>query len=130
MKELEQFLESLEAQKRMRQQQQLPDASATAGCTVPADAGDHNRSASLADVDVTLVDSHANLKVLSLRRPQQLLQMVTGLQGLRLTTLHLNVTTTVNQMVFYSFSLKACSTYQPTSLSLSLSPIKFTRSGR
>ncbi|KAJ6843390.1 transcription factor bHLH96-like [Iris pallida] len=63
-----------------------------------------NRSA-VADIEVTMVESHANLKVLSRQRPKQLLRMVVGLQNLRLTTLHLNVTT-VHQMVLYSFSLK------------------------
>ncbi|MQL74077.1 hypothetical protein Taro_006448 [Colocasia esculenta] len=58
-----------------------------------------------ADVEVTMVESHASLKVLSRRRPRQLLGMVAGLQGLRLTTLHLNVTT-VGDLVLYSFSLK------------------------
>ncbi|MQL96581.1 hypothetical protein Taro_029261 [Colocasia esculenta] len=103
VKQLEQLLQSLEAQKRMKQQQQHLDASGCGGFLADA-AADHDR-ASLPEVEVTMVDSHANLKVLSRRRPQQLLRMVTGLQGLRLTTLHLNVTT-VDQIVRYSLSLK------------------------
>lgn len=59
----------------------------------------------IADIEVTMVESHANLKVLSRRRPKQLLKLLVGLQHLQLTTLHLNVTT-VDQMVLYSFSLK------------------------
>jgi len=65
-----------------------------------------NQSA-VADIEVTMVESHANLKVLLKRQPKQLLKMVAGLQNLRFTVLHLNVTT-VDQMVLYSFSLKVC----------------------
>ncbi|KAL7175919.1 hypothetical protein ACSBR2_029485 [Camellia fascicularis] len=62
-------------------------------------------SEAFADIEVTMVESHANLKILSKRRPRQLLKMVTGLQCLWLTVLHLNVTT-VDQMVLYSLSVK------------------------
>lgn len=59
----------------------------------------------IADVEVTMTERHANLKILSRRHPKQLLKMVTGLHSLGLYTLHLNVTT-VGQMVLYSFSVK------------------------
>lgn len=62
-------------------------------------------SMAVADIEVTMVDSHANLKILSKKRPRQLLKMVAGFQALRLTILHLNVTT-VDQMVLYTVSLK------------------------
>lgn len=57
------------------------------------------------DIEVTMVDSHANLKILSQKRPRQLLKMVAGFQSFRLTILHLNVTT-LHQMVLYSVSTK------------------------
>eukprot|EP00268_Persea_americana_P006911 TRINITY_DN124_c0_g3_i3.p1 TRINITY_DN124_c0_g3~~TRINITY_DN124_c0_g3_i3.p1 ORF type:complete len:134 (-),score=22.58 TRINITY_DN124_c0_g3_i3:165-566(-) len=63
-----------------------------------------NHSA-IADIEVTMVESHANLKVLSRRRPKQLLKMVAGFQSLHLTILHLNVTT-IDDMVLYTFSTK------------------------
>lgn len=63
------------------------------------------RPIAIADVEVTMTERHANLKILSRRHPKQLLKMVTGLHSLGLYTLHLNVTT-VGQMVFYSFSVK------------------------
>ncbi|XP_011031077.1 PREDICTED: transcription factor bHLH94-like isoform X2 [Populus euphratica] len=63
------------------------------------------RPIAIADVEVTMTEGHANLKILSRRHPKQLLKMVTGLHSLGLHTLHLNVTT-VGQMVFYSFSVK------------------------
>ncbi|RWW81458.1 hypothetical protein BHE74_00010132 [Ensete ventricosum] len=46
-----------------------------------------------------------DLKVLSRRRPKQLVELVVGLQSLRLMPLHLNVTS-LDQMVLYAFSLK------------------------
>lgn len=61
-----------------------------------------------ADVEVTLVESHANLKILSRRRPRQLLKLVAGFQSLQLTILHLNVTT-IEDMVLYSISAKVVS---------------------
>ncbi|KAL3735101.1 hypothetical protein ACJRO7_024274 [Eucalyptus globulus] len=59
----------------------------------------------VADIEVTMVESHANMKIFSKKRPRQLLQLVAGLQGLRLTVLHLNVTT-VDDSVLYSVSVK------------------------
>jgi myogenic factor 6 len=65
---------------------------------------DQNQRA-LGDIEVTMVESHANLKILSKKRPGQLLKLMVGLQNLRLSILHLNVTT-VDQMVLYSVSVK------------------------
>lgn len=59
----------------------------------------------VADIEVTMVDSHANMKILSKKKPGQLMKIVVGLQNLRLTILHLNVTT-VDDMVLYSVSIK------------------------
>jgi hypothetical protein len=59
----------------------------------------------VADVEVTMVEGHASLKVLARRRPKQLLKLVAGLHQLRIPPLHLNVTT-VDAMVLYTFSLK------------------------
>ncbi|KAJ8464185.1 hypothetical protein OPV22_026737 [Ensete ventricosum] len=58
-----------------------------------------------ANIEVTMLESHANLKVLSRRRPRQLLRLVAGLQSSRLVPLHLNVTS-IDPIVMYSFSLK------------------------
>jgi hypothetical protein len=62
-------------------------------------------SSAVADVEVTMVEGHASLKVLARRRPKQLLKLVAGLHQLRIPPLHLNVTT-VDAMVLYTFSLK------------------------
>uniref|UniRef100_A0A0D9VLA6 BHLH domain-containing protein n=1 Tax=Leersia perrieri TaxID=77586 RepID=A0A0D9VLA6_9ORYZ len=117
VKELEQLLQSLEAQKR--------HAVAVAGAppfagffTFPqyaatAAAGDGDNAeggggarAGAADIEVAMAESHANVKVLAPRRPRQLLRMVVALQCVGLTVLHLNVTTTADHFALYSFSLK------------------------
>ncbi|KAM0880895.1 hypothetical protein ACQ4PT_033275 [Festuca glaucescens] len=155
VKELEQLLQSLEAQKRTllmqkQQQQQLPvpdamqapsnavmAAAATtssgsgAGEEVPAPAATHDATgppfagfftyphyvwrlpprdgaddrAGVADVEVTLVETHASVRVMAPRRPGQLLRMVTGMERLRLAVLHVNVTT-LDSLALYSLSVK------------------------
>jgi len=62
-------------------------------------------AAAVADIEVTMVELHASLKVLARRRPKQLLKVVAGLHQLRIPPLHLNMTT-VDAMVLYTFSLK------------------------
>ncbi|XP_006660228.1 transcription factor bHLH94 [Oryza brachyantha] len=84
-------------------------AAAAAAENGNADDDDGDASGSkpstVADIEVTMVESHANLKVLSRRRPRQLLRMVAGLQGHRLAVLHLNVAS-AGHMALYSLSLK------------------------
>ncbi|CAN6714998.1 unnamed protein product [Malus baccata var. baccata] len=58
-----------------------------------------------ADIEVTMVESHASLKVRSKKVPKQLLKIVSGLHDMHLTVLHLNVVT-VDDIVLYSLSLK------------------------
>ncbi|KAK2656515.1 hypothetical protein Ddye_009567 [Dipteronia dyeriana] len=134
VKELEQHLQLLESHKRLLIQQQAVDDDATAATTAGSSdffsfpqyystacanlhshlnwresnnnnsMGAEKRSA-MAEVEVTMVDSHANLKILSKRNPKQLLKMVTGLHSLGLSVLHLNVTT-LDLTVLYSFSVE------------------------
>ncbi|XP_054801019.1 transcription factor bHLH96-like [Prosopis cineraria] len=59
----------------------------------------------IADIEVTMVESHANLKIRSRKRPKQLLRIVSALYSMRLTILHLNVTTTAD-IVLYCISVK------------------------
>ncbi|CAI8615486.1 unnamed protein product [Vicia faba] len=65
----------------------------------------HQSSNTIADIEVTMVESHANIKIRSKKRPKQLLKMVSSLHGMCLTILHLNVTTT-HEFLFYSLSVK------------------------
>lgn len=140
VKELEQLLQSLEAQKRTLQQREAgkPESS-------PATADGGSRSSSshshgvdsppfaqfftfpqygwrhaaahnypqpedqllpaLADIEVTLIETHANVRILSPKRPHQLVKIVCGLQDLKLSILHLGLTT-LDAMVLYSLSVK------------------------
>ncbi|KAG6599262.1 Transcription factor basic helix-loop-helix 96, partial [Cucurbita argyrosperma subsp. sororia] len=60
---------------------------------------------SIADIEVTMVENHANLKIRSKRRPKQALKIVAGLHSLCLSVLHLNIST-INQIVLYCLSVK------------------------
>ncbi|KAE8659262.1 Transcription factor bHLH94 [Hibiscus syriacus] len=128
VKELEQLLRTMEAHKRTTQQPEhnghfsafaeffsFPQfsSSATSQCnnSPSSMAADQPTAAatasaeSVADIEVTMVETYANLKILSKKRPRQLLKLVAGLQNLILTILHLNVST-VDEMVLYSISVK------------------------
>ncbi|KAH6822626.1 basic helix-loop-helix DNA-binding superfamily protein [Perilla frutescens var. hirtella] len=63
------------------------------------------RRSSIADIEVMMVESHANIKLSTKRRSKQLLKLVAGFQSIGLTILHLNITT-VDHSVLYSFSVK------------------------
>ncbi|KAK4803195.1 hypothetical protein SAY86_001398 [Trapa natans] len=78
-------------------------ATAAVGEVAAAETPQQNE---VADIEVTMVERHANVKIRSKRRPKQLLRLVSGLQALRLTVLHLNVST-AGEVVLYSLSLKA-----------------------
>ncbi|KAI3442800.1 BHLH domain-containing protein [Psidium guajava] len=85
-----------------------PATTQCGGQAEPAAAhedSDHRPGWAVADIEVTMVESHANVRILSKKRPRQLLQLVAGLQGLRLSVLHLNVTT-VDDSALYSVSVK------------------------
>ncbi|KAK8642746.1 hypothetical protein V6N13_012079 [Hibiscus sabdariffa] len=129
VKELEQLLQTMEAHKRTTQPPEehngnlspfaefftFPQFStrATSQCnnSPSSMAADQPMAAaaasaeSVADIEVTMVETHANLKILSKKRPGQLLKLVAGLQSLSLTILHLNVST-VDEMALYSVSVK------------------------
>ncbi|KAK7284326.1 hypothetical protein RJT34_19071 [Clitoria ternatea] len=117
VKELEQRLQFLGAQKEKEGKSDMPfseffsfpqySTSASGGCD---NSGAKSEQVSevqsgIADIEVTMVESHANLKIRSKKRPKQLLKMVSGLHAIRLTILHLNVTTT-EETVLYSLSVK------------------------
>lgn len=73
--------------------------------TRPVTNQKNSESSAEADIEVTMVESHANIKVLATRQPKQLFKMVSGFQSIGLTVLHLNITT-VDHRVLYSFNLK------------------------
>ncbi|KAI3960024.1 hypothetical protein MKW98_016748 [Papaver atlanticum] len=62
----------------------------------------------VADVEVKLLGMDAMVKILSRRRPGQLLKTIAALEDLELDILHTNVTT-IEQTVLYSFNVKVVS---------------------
>ncbi|KHN04014.1 Transcription factor bHLH96 [Glycine soja] len=117
VKELEQRLQFLGAQKEKEAKSDVLfseffsfpqySTSASGGCDNSTAMSEQKCEAQsgIADIEVTMVESHANLKIRSKKRPKQLLKIVSSLHGMRLTILHLNVTTT-GEIVLYSLSVK------------------------
>ena len=126
MKQLEQLQQSLEAQKLIKQRCNngdfigstpfadhftFPQYSSASSCNTDgtssgiANETTAERRTASADIEVTMVEGHANIKILAKRRPKQLVKLVVGLHNLCLSTLHLNVTA-VEHFVLYCFSLK------------------------
>ncbi|GMN33392.1 hypothetical protein TIFTF001_046699 [Ficus carica] len=156
VKELEQLLQSLEAQKRMRKAEDnntvctsttSSSSSSAAAATVPSFNGlfmslsqyrigreediknnsssnnnnnnhlNNNNVSNLgeevraenkseaADIEVTVIQTHVNLKIQCPRRPGQLLTAIIALEDLRLSVLHLNITSS-QDTVLYSFNLR------------------------
>ncbi|KAL2521693.1 transcription factor bHLH [Forsythia ovata] len=123
VKELEQLLQSLEAKNVAKKQHctsthshifsnfftfpQYSTCTTRHGNLTVGSANDTaaERHSTVADIEVTMVESHANIKILTRKRPKQILKMVTGFQSISLTVLHLNITT-VDQLVLYSISVK------------------------
>lgn len=61
----------------------------------------------LADVEVKLLGFDALIKILSRRRPGQLIEAIAALEDLQINILHTNITT-IEQTVLYSFNVKVC----------------------
>ncbi|KAL4570480.1 hypothetical protein LXL04_026135 [Taraxacum kok-saghyz] len=129
VKELEHLLQSLEAQKFIlsQQQQQQEDegghnskftesssptppfsqffAYPQYTCSQIPNKYTSKSKAAIADIEVTLIETHANIRILSQKRVTQLSKMVACFQTLHLSVLHLNVTT-LDPLVLYSISVK------------------------
>ncbi|KAM0015685.1 putative transcription factor bHLH family [Helianthus debilis subsp. tardiflorus] len=127
VKELEHLLQSLEAQKFVFTQQQEEGGgedgnftkltSSTAPpfsqffsypqytCSQIPNKYTSKSKAAVADIEVTLIETHANLRILSRKRLNQVSKMVACFQTLHLSVLHLNVTT-LDPLVLYSISVK------------------------
>lgn len=138
MRELEQLLQCLESQKRRRllgeaQARQVGDPSLAQQPPpffpplpipneqmklVELESGLREETAEskscLADVEVKLLGFDAMIKILSRRRPGQLIKTIAALEDLQLIILHTNITT-IEQTVLYSFNVK-----------VSIKPFSFT----
>lgn len=133
VRELEQLLQCLESQKRRRllgeaQTRQVGDPSLAAQQQPPffpplpipneqmklveLETGLREETAEskscLADVEVKLLGFDAMIKILSRRRPGQLIKTIAALEDLQLIILHTNITT-IEQTVLYSFNVKVAS---------------------
>ncbi|KAG2605475.1 hypothetical protein PVAP13_4NG301600 [Panicum virgatum] len=129
VKELEHHLQSLQAQRRHHPAAvghgaerfpgfftfpQYPAAAAAAAANDDVDnassGGGEGRPVTrpgvAADVEATVSEGHATVKVLAPRRRRMLLRLLLGMQRRGLAALHLNASTTADQMVLYTFSLK------------------------
>lgn len=132
VKELEQLLQTLEAQKRMRMGttsaatlEGCDSATSTTTTTTTTDKAILSNVYSMsrpeignceekmkaeskldgAEIEVIVIQNHVNLKIHCPRRPGQLLKAIVALEDLRLTFLHLNITSS-ETTVHYSFNLK------------------------
>lgn len=129
VKELEHLLQSLEAQKFILSQQQQQQQEDEGGhnnnfnesstpppfsqffsypqytCSQIPNKYTSKSKAAIADIEVTLIETHANIRILSHKRLTQLSKMVACFQTLHMSVLHLNVTT-LDPLVLYSISVK------------------------
>ncbi|KAL6544083.1 hypothetical protein OROGR_010580 [Orobanche gracilis] len=120
VKDLEQILQSLEAKKfALLEQRNIgtnkdPESPFAQFLTYPRFSCSHNQmgskyssqsKAAMSNVEVTLIETHANIRILSSQRVQQLSKIVTSFHYVFLTILHLNVTT-LDVLVLYSISAK------------------------
>ncbi|KAK4341563.1 hypothetical protein RND71_040064 [Anisodus tanguticus] len=117
VRELEQLLQCLESQKRRKL---YGDDSSTSLLEIQnppnLPLGNENEvgiqeeiaesKSCLADVEVKLIGfDNAMIKILSKRRPGQLINTISALEDLQLNIIHTNVTT-IEQTVLYSFNVK------------------------
>jgi hypothetical protein len=110
VKVLEQIIQSLESQKRTQQQ---------SNSEVVENALNHLSGISSNDlwttledqtcipkIEATVIQNHVSLKVQCEKKQGQLLKGIISLEKLKLTVLHLNITTSSHSSVSYSFNLK------------------------
>ncbi|KAL0714987.1 hypothetical protein Bca4012_021966 [Brassica carinata] len=88
-KVLEHIIKSLELQKRTQQS-----------------SGVENRVTCVPRIEATLIQNHVNLKVECRKKQGQLLKGIVSLEKLRLTVLHLNISSLSLSSVSYCFNLK------------------------
>ncbi|XP_010556635.1 PREDICTED: transcription factor bHLH57 isoform X2 [Tarenaya hassleriana] len=108
IKELEQLLHSLEAEKRDVEKDKTVSCRACSSSSVLIGStpdGEVSAGRSAVEVEATVVQNHVSLKVRCKRRRGQILRAIVSLEELKLTILHLSITSSLD-FVFYSFNLK------------------------
>lgn len=131
VKELEQVLQSLQFQKIKRENVDrtdptnclsiLPPHQSSARCnskcvvdTSSSQVRALEDKSSIADIEVTLIETHGSLKILSKKKHGQLLKIITALESFHMTILHLNITS-MDETVVFSFNVKVEDECQLTS---------------
>ncbi|GMH21773.1 hypothetical protein Nepgr_023615 [Nepenthes gracilis] len=131
VKALEHLLQSLQAQKRMRQKSEENGDASSNSCSSSSSSSNlfnlfgksqedgifaaepegriedftaENRS-SMADIEAVVIHNHANVKIKCRKRCGQLVKAILALEELRLTVLHLNIIS-YESFVHYSFNLQ------------------------
>ncbi|KAG2320987.1 hypothetical protein Bca4012_055993 [Brassica carinata] len=115
VKELEHILQSMEPRRTTTTSHEAYTSTSSLVCpfsdffTFPQystkSSSEVESSSSPAEIEVTVAESHANIKIMAKKKPRQLLKLVASIQSLRLTLLHLNVTT-LDNLILYSISVK------------------------
>ena len=82
---------------------------------------------SLADIEVRVLGEDAVIKVLSRRRPEQLIKTIAVLEEMHMSILHTNITT-IEQTVLYSFNVKVRA-HVPTKIDRSCMDMQETNRG-
>ncbi|CAE6079763.1 unnamed protein product [Arabidopsis arenosa] len=109
VKVLEQIIQSLESQKRTQQESSevvenainhLSGISSNDLWTTQED------QTCIPKIEATVIQNHVSLKVQCPKKQGQLLKGIISLEKLKLTVLHLNITTSSHSSVSYSFNLK------------------------
>jgi UTP:GlnB (protein PII) uridylyltransferase len=110
VKELEQLLQSLEAQERIKKNEEFGSSSSPTSYGMKLSSCEENEvkaenKSEAADIKVTLIQTHVNLKIECKKRHGQLIKVIVALENLRLSILHLNITS-FDSSVLYSLNLK------------------------
>ncbi|KAA0048794.1 transcription factor bHLH67 isoform X1 [Cucumis melo var. makuwa] len=111
VKELEQLLESLEALRKERKgaEGECKDEQSEVRVASNRRIGEGvcaELRSEVAEIEVTMIQTHVNLKIRCRKRQGQLLKVIVALEDLRLTVLHLNITSQTAATMLYSFNLK------------------------
>ncbi|KAG6509978.1 hypothetical protein ZIOFF_027986 [Zingiber officinale] len=115
VKELEQHLLCLQAQKRQRAPNDDDVVTFTAADSLHdgffvspqyRDYSEGDEEGIGVDVEATLVQGHVNLKVAGRRRQGQIVSAIAAMEELHLSVLHLNITSLDASSVLYSLNLK------------------------
>ncbi|CAF2264279.1 BnaA04g27520D [Brassica napus] len=92
-KVLEQIIQSLESQKKTQQSSEVENRVQEDETCVPS-------------IETTVIQNHVNLRVVCRKRQGGLIRGIISLEKLRLTVLHLNISTLSHFYVSYCFNLK------------------------